>query len=147
MGFSYVLEPYLAQGSKPPPFGPLPFDVVVLAAMEYQEDNYVPPNNVHAIFVPLDDAQPSLHEKQMAIRTARQVTTLIQHRKSVLVTCNMGRNRSGLIVALTLINFGCSPDQAVARVRKARGSYALSNSHFVDVLHQYAHHREVRHAV
>lgn len=61
--------------------------------------------------------------------------------KRVLVTCNQGRNRSGLVIGLALTSrlgpYRCSPEEAVGYIRQARGAAALSNHHFVNVLRQY----------
>jgi ADP-ribose pyrophosphatase YjhB (NUDIX family)/protein-tyrosine phosphatase len=47
--------------------------------------------------------------------------------KRVLVRCELGLNRSGLIVGLVLVASGMSGDDAVAAIGKARGYLALSN--------------------
>lgn len=55
--------------------------------------------------------------------------------KDVFVHCQMGWNRSGLVCALALIRSGeATPEQAIAKVRSARGPGALSNPHFVEFL-------------
>ena len=51
--------------------------------------------------------------------------------RRVLVRCQAGYNRSGLVVALALMRLGFTGQDAVARVRIARGPYALSNPHFL----------------
>ena len=48
----------------------------------------------------------------------------------VLVRCQAGLNRSGLVTALVLIKEGYSPDQAIDLIRANRGEDALCNSHF-----------------
>jgi len=50
---------------------------------------------------------------------------------TVLTTCYMGWNRSGLISALALVELGVPADEAIQAVRDARGSRALSNDTFV----------------
>jgi protein-tyrosine phosphatase len=52
---------------------------------------------------------------------------------SVLVTCQAGLNRSGIISAMSLIIRGDSPQAAVMMVRMAR-EHALSNRHFREYL-------------
>jgi protein-tyrosine phosphatase len=133
MGYSWVIPDRLAQGSRPDrSTEPLPFDVVVLAAMEIQPRAL--PGNPEILRVPLDDAKPTAEEIRLAILAARKVSRRLRADKRVLVTCHMGLNRSGLVTGLTLIELGATADQAVRAVRRARGSLALSNPHFVEVL-------------
>ncbi len=51
--------------------------------------------------------------------------------KRVLVRCQAGLNRSGLVMALVLIREGYTPEQAVALIRQNRGDIALCNDTFV----------------
>ena len=48
----------------------------------------------------------------------------------VLVRCQAGLNRSGLVLALILIKDGLTPTQAIARIRDNRGDDALFNRDF-----------------
>jgi protein-tyrosine phosphatase len=132
-GFAYVLPPVLAQGSRPPSGKRLPFDVVVLCAKEYQNASF-PGSEV--MRVPLDDSgpPPTQEEVQQALRVAERVKRRIQNGKTVLVTCHAGLNRSGFVSGLTLVNLGLSSSEAIRRVRDARGMFALSNSHFAELV-------------
>ena len=49
----------------------------------------------------------------------------------VLIRCQAGLNRSGLVMALVLIQAGLSPAQAVSVIRENRAGAALFNRHFV----------------
>jgi protein-tyrosine phosphatase len=49
----------------------------------------------------------------------------------VLIRCQAGLNRSGLVLALILIKDGLTSDRAISLIRKGRGDDALCNSHFV----------------
>ena len=51
--------------------------------------------------------------------------------RRVLVRCSGGLNRSGLVVAATLVRLGHGPDEAIGLVRRARGPWALTNPAFV----------------
>lgn len=51
--------------------------------------------------------------------------------KRVLVRCQAGLNRSGLVMALVLIREGYTPEQAVELIRQNRGDIALCNDTFV----------------
>jgi len=48
----------------------------------------------------------------------------------VLVRCQAGLNRSGLVLALILIKDGLTPQDAIARIRDNRGDDALFNRDF-----------------
>ena len=48
----------------------------------------------------------------------------------VLVRCQAGLNRSGLVLALILIKDGLTPAQAITRIRDNRGEDALFNRDF-----------------
>ena len=48
----------------------------------------------------------------------------------VLVRCEAGLNRSGLVNGLILIRDGMRADKAIALIRKKRSPYALSNAEF-----------------
>jgi protein-tyrosine phosphatase len=66
--------------------------------------------------------------------TSRAALRAYQHGKRVLITCHMGRNRSGLVMGLVLMQLGYTSAQAIALIRSARKG-ALSNAHFRGVLH------------
>jgi protein-tyrosine phosphatase len=50
--------------------------------------------------------------------------------KRVLIRCQAGLNRSGLVMALVLIREGYSPEDAVELIRATRGDIALCNNTF-----------------
>ena len=52
----------------------------------------------------------------------------------VLVRCQAGLNRSGLVLALILIKDGLSAQEAIARIRDNRGNDALFNNNFCNWL-------------
>lgn len=54
--------------------------------------------------------------------------------KKVLIRCQAGLNRSGLVTALILLREGATLEKIVALIREKRGEYALSNNHFMDYL-------------
>ena len=58
--------------------------------------------------------------------------------KRVLIRCQAGLNRSGLVMALVLIREGHSPEEAVELIRATRGEIALCNDIFVRWLTQRA---------
>jgi hypothetical protein len=52
----------------------------------------------------------------------------------VLIRCQAGLNRSGLVTALILIKNGMSPEDAIRTIRKNRADIALFNEHYVNWL-------------
>lgn len=127
MGYSYLTN-RLAQGSKPPVNVPLPFEVIVLAAWEYQPNM---PGFHEVMHVPLDDEfeRPVTIEDTRRIRSAAQaVAQHVRDGRRVLVTCHHGRNRSGVIAGLALVELGIPRAHAVQRIRHLRDG--LTNPHF-----------------
>ncbi len=103
--------------------------------MEYQ----IAPENfpgVEVIYAPNnDDGSPATREQFAdAIRAARIATMRILEEKRILVTCMAGRNRSGLVSALTLYMLGVPPKLAIEWVREKRQRNSLVNPHFVQAI-------------
>lgn len=119
-------------------------DTVVLCAKEVQPTGAQLPG-VERIHVPLDDAAISNSDYGRAIVAAEKVVERLVAGKTVLVTCHMGINRSGLVTGLSLIlGYGMSGDEAVALIRRRRKlprGYALGNEHFAKFLRSYGNHR------
>ena len=65
------------------------------------------------------------------IRAARFAYQRWTDGDTVLIRCQAGLNRSGLVTALVLVMAGLSPAQAIALIRERRSSGALFNEHFV----------------
>ena len=70
---------------------------------------------------------PTQHELDDAVAWVWQ---RVMHGERVLVRCHAGLNRSGLIVASTLVMLGSTPDEAILLVRKNRSPNALFNKMF-----------------
>jgi protein-tyrosine phosphatase len=129
--------PGLFVGSKPPPGKHQGVDAIVLAAMEYQPPAHLFPG-VEVIHAPLDDA-PGRHMREDEIATAakaaKRVARLLRSGRRVLSTCQMGLNRSSLVAALAMHDvYGMSADEIVSKLRRARGTWALSNPNFEKLL-------------
>ena len=125
-------------------------DVLVLCARELQPPPRVFPG-IEIWYVPLYDRDYPLmpEEKVLAHIAAFHIRRSLDKGKSVLVTCNKGLNRSGLVSALSLMypvdsalrgwpaikTPGCLTSiQAIQLVRRARGQNALQNKHFLEHL-------------
>ena len=126
----------------------LGFGALVLCAEELQpgsnispgEDRNVPEEiedyfpGIDVICAPMDDANLSLEEAERAIKAAKLSLRYLQAGRRVLVTCAMGRNRSGLVSALILVmRRGISGEQALTYVQQRRPN-ALTNRTFATFL-------------
>ena len=132
--------PGLAQGSYPEPLrAPYDngFDVVVFSAMELQPKRFRPPQGKTVILIPMDDTEYSpitLDDDRKLREISRSLARHIRAGRKVLTTCAQGRNRSGLLSALTIVRLGhASPDKAIQLVKRKRNApsgEALTNIMF-----------------
>jgi hypothetical protein len=56
--------------------------------------------------------------------------------KRVLIRCQAGLNRSGIVTALVLMRSGLTAQESIDLIRKARDPQCLYNKHFVKFLHE-----------
>ncbi|MBA3690094.1 MAG: dual specificity protein phosphatase family protein [Actinobacteria bacterium] len=77
---------------------------------------------------------PWIEDPAAIHRMAADAAVMVRAGRSVVVNCAAGLNRSGLLVARSLIELGRPPKEAVELVREARGVHALSNKQFVRFL-------------
>lgn len=83
------------------------------------------------VFIPLlDDGPPSPEERVLARRAAALVNEHLASGKRVFVSCTMGLNRSGWVVALALRAQGFSGKSAIALLRQRRSLQILTNEFF-----------------
>lgn len=122
--------PGLWQGARPKA-GKYGFDVVVLAADEYQpKDDKFP--DAWVVRARLSDVKnPETKTWPQAIAAAIEVAQALREGKTALVTCGQGYNRSGLVTALALRLLDYSVDEAVRLIRAARGQNGLRNRTFL----------------
>jgi len=136
------LIPGLFIGSTPPVGSDLAhegIDTVVLCALEYQPSSQNFPGLRSVIHAPLDDSQITPAERDTALLAAMETADRYLRGEQILITCMQGRNRSGLVAALTIALIWCVPPIVAARhVRKTRvapgGFPALTNPSFVAFL-------------
>jgi protein-tyrosine phosphatase len=134
------ISPGIFQGSLPPTGTEVRdcgFHVLVLAASEYQPSSRMFPGVV-VVRAPMEDAEITKTQWRLAIMTAYLIAEEIRKGKRVLVTCNAGRNRSGLIVALTLLLLTGERSNTIIRHVKARRRGALTNPTFVSAIRTFA---------
>lgn len=108
------------------------FDCLVLCAIEYQPG----PENfpgVEVLYVPYEDNQHREIPTEILKRVhaaAREVANRLREYKKVLVTCQAGLNRSGLVSALAIHYLtGVNGRICAERVKKSR-DMALFNQRF-----------------
>ena len=141
------VAPGLFVGSKPVFGRHEGIDVIVLMALEHQPPAHLFPG-VEVIHAPIDD-DPSrpmrADEINQVINTGERVARRIRAGRRVLVTCALGLNRSAVVAALALhFVFGMGADEAVARLRRARGAWALSNPNFEQLVRVVADGKKVK---
>jgi hypothetical protein len=115
------------------------FDVIVLCAQELQRKvkSTHPPNaRAKLAYAPNDDATLTVDQVIIAFRAAELASEAVRMGRRVLVTCMQGRNRSGLVSALTVhMLTGVGGQQAIEIVRRRRvKAPALTNDSFNNFL-------------
>jgi hypothetical protein len=136
------IAPGLWMGSAPP-FGDAlaraGFDVLALCAAEHQPHQRLHPGVAIARAALEDDGSPMMrwHVRE-AFSIAGWLARRIREGHVTLVTCQQGRNRSGLVTALTLAAMtGASGEKCARAVKERRRSpygEALCNRDFLDLL-------------
>lgn len=132
------VAPKLWQGSAPTEGCYEKFDAIVLCAVEHQPkylwDTVRGRFRGEVLRAPFRDTDEPTRDELIAARDAAvSVAARVTAGKRVLVTCQAGLNRSGLVSALALCTAveGMTPGDAIDLVRRARGPWALSNPAFV----------------
>ncbi|MFX0573828.1 protein-tyrosine phosphatase family protein [Nocardia nepalensis] len=122
---------YGSDGVRVPAVVGTEFDVVISL---FQADGHGPGPGVEHHNLAIPDA--ALHAEQLA--AARELAAIaaaaVRAHRTVMVRCQYGYNRSGLVVAQTLLDLGYSVDDAIALIRRRRSPYALNNEFFVNYL-------------
>jgi hypothetical protein len=125
---------HLFQGGRPPPGDGLKnagVDVLVLCAASWQEDTLYP--GLIVVKAPGDD-DARIHRMMRFIDVWRAAAELvvdhIKEGRNVLVTCEAGQNRSGIVSAMSVAMLtGCTGEEAVNTVSSCR-PFALNNRTF-----------------
>lgn len=136
-----MVTPRLWVGGKPPADRKLEkFTLIALCAVEIQPRS--PAFTGRVIRPRLDDHRLTPAETARALASGRIVARELARGGTCLVTCAMGWNRSALVAGIALLTATrMTADQVVHAIRKARGSDALCNPHFVDMLGEVAARR------
>lgn len=106
------------------------FDVVITLYADAQPA----PWGVHEVRYGFPDGPLRDQDLQKAIRIAQEAHGQWRSGAQVLIRCQAGVNRSGLVSALILMIDGLSAPDAIALLRNRRSPFVLSNSHFEEWL-------------
>ena len=110
--------------------GSYPFDTVITLYASAQPV----PWGVEELRFGFLDSTLGIGEAGTVIRAARFTFDRWLAGAEVLIRCQAGMNRSGLVTALTLTMAGLTPAQAITQIRLQRGPGCLFNQHFVQWL-------------
>ncbi len=112
------------------PRGTYPFDTVITL----YASAHPAPWGVEELRFGFLDAHLEGSEIQTIVRAAEFAYERWLSGAEVLIRCQAGVNRSGLVTALVLVLAGLTPAQAVTLIRRRRGQACLFNEHFVEWL-------------
>jgi hypothetical protein len=114
--------------------GGYPFDTVITLYASAQPV----PWGVEELRYGFPDATLRGPDVDMVIRAARFAHDRWLDGAQVLIRCQAGMNRSGLVTALVLVMAGLTPAQAITLIRHRRGPSCLFNEPFVTWLVDHA---------
>ncbi|MFJ1762829.1 protein phosphatase [Amycolatopsis sp. NPDC088138] len=107
------------------------FDVVISL---YRREGHGPPDGVEHHCVPIPDGPLSPEQLEQVARLAVLAAAAVRGGRKTLVRCHAGYNRSGLVVARTLVELGLGVTEAIALVRTRHSPRVLHNELFVRYL-------------
>lgn len=111
------------------------FDLVVSL---YKRWGHGPDDGIKDIYLRIPDGHLTGEEFAKVCDLVPHIALAVAQGKRVLVRCQAGYNRSGLVVALVLLAHGYTADAAIALIREKRSEFALCNEHFVKLIHGQA---------
>lgn len=115
------------------------FDILVFCAGEWQPHVVLPEDDKakRVIRLRYDDSPTALiaSVRKELHKAADELVKEHRQGKKILITCLAGRNRSGLLTALVLMQrFGMSASEAILLIKERRGDFALTNRTFTSYL-------------
>ena len=115
-----------------------PFDVYVSMARSVRPPRSIP-GVQESIWIKMDDVNWDYvndpYTQKVLLEGAAVIANLVRAGHSVLIVCEMGMNRSGLMTALVLMTLGMSANRAIKKTKK-RHRCALHNDSFVEFLYE-----------
>lgn len=127
------IAPGLFMGGTPDPGEPdpgLPFDAIVTLYAFAPHADWL----VQELRYGFYDAGIEMVDLERVRAAATWAFERWQSGDKVLIRCQAGLNRSGLVTALVLIRAGLAPTEAIDLIRARRSGYALCNDDFADWL-------------
>jgi protein-tyrosine phosphatase len=127
-------------GAKPPKDRLLEaYSMIVLCAGEYQPRLEEMAYEGRLVRCPMHDAAVTRLEAGRALAASRRVAEEIDRGGTVLVTCQMGINRSALVAGLTMLRLTRMTDvEVLTTIRHARYPNCLFNKSFRELLTRFA---------
>lgn len=107
------------------------FDLVITL---HHQPNHGPAEGVKHLQLIIPDGALLADDAGRAEAHADAAAAAIGAGKRVLIRCQAGYNRSGLITALTLLRLGHDVEAAIDLIRGRRSRFALFNAHFLEYL-------------
>ena len=107
------------------------FDLVISL---YARNGHGPDPGVEHLVAELPDSVLSADQIHMVTQLAHITATAVRDGRTILVRCQSGYNRSGLVIAQTLVALGQSAESAIDLVRRRRSPWALNNETFEQYL-------------
>jgi hypothetical protein len=107
------------------------FDLVLSL---YQRPGHGPPPGVEHLVAEMPDGPLTASQVEQVERFAVLAAEAVRAGRVTLVRCHAGYNRSGLVVAQTLVELGLGVPEAIGLVRSRRSPWALHNELFVQYL-------------
>ncbi|MFD9562219.1 protein phosphatase [Streptomyces sp. NPDC059994] len=100
----------------------------------FARPDHGPGPGVEHLVAEIPDGPLTAEQIQTVQQLAHAAAHAVRHERTVLVRCNAGYNRSGLVVAQTLIELGRPATAAIQLIRERRSSWALNNRTFEEYL-------------
>lgn len=97
----------------------------------YGRHGHGPIGDVEHLRLSIPDSFLDAEQREQVTELGLHVALAVADGARVLVRCQAGLNRSGLVVAVALKYLGWRPADAITRVRERRSPRALFNEHFV----------------
>jgi protein-tyrosine phosphatase len=107
------------------------FDLVISL---YTRPGHGPAGKVEHRVAEMPDAALSAFQIDQVRQLAVIAATAVRTGGTTLVRCHAGYNRSGLVVAQTLIELGADARDAILQIRQRRSPWALHNELFAQYL-------------